>query len=291
LIDPDARLLTELNTRVEGLSTKHGQQLRIRLAELQKKHRRRVVVADHNKCKCKAGANLLDAARAVLQACRCDTLIVDDSSNSKLRLGGCPASSLTLLASYISSKYENRRHYCLDQVPPIDKMPIGEFDDHMIRCTRFSQLIRFYDKQIGHGSSPERFRRGIGKIMGLWIKNAHFPLSSLSVEIYTCFQKTNKATDVVHFIILDSLVRKLAADHRVRVTLFFKEDSCPPLAHDRYLQTNSVAVSFSKGFDYVERDGTLHRCTAKIDNGAYDHLWDYRNLKDRKPPTSCPALD
>jgi hypothetical protein len=77
----------------------------------------------------------------------------------------------------------------------------------------------------------------------------------------------------------------LSADHGVRVTLFLKEDSSPPLSHDRYLQTGSVAVYFSKGFDYVEQDGTLHRCAAKIDNGAYDHLQDYRNLKDYKPPT------
>jgi hypothetical protein len=162
-------------------------------------------------------------------------------------------------------------------------MSAGEFDDHMIRCTRFSQRLRFYDKQIGRGSSLGGFRLGIGKIMALWVANAHFPRASLSVEIYTCVQKTNKATDAVYRIILESLVRRLAADHRVAVTLFFKEDSSPPLTHDRYLQTNSVAVYFSKGFDYLEQDGTLHRCTAKIDNGAYDHLQDYRNLKDYKP--------
>jgi hypothetical protein len=286
LIDPDSRLLKELNTRVEGLNAKQGQQLQIRLAELQKKHRKRVIVPERSKCNCPSGMALLDAATTVQQSCRCDTLIVGSSSHSQLQSGGCPAGLLTPLGSYISSPFESRRHYCLDQVPPIDKMPPGEFDDHMIRCTRFSQRLRFYDKQIGHGSSLGGFRLGIGKIMGLWVANAHFPRASLSVEIYTCVQKTHKATDAVHYTILDSLVRKLAIDQGVTVTLFFKEDSSPPLSHDRYLQTGFVAVYFSKGFDYAEQDGTLHRCTAKIDNGAYDHLQDYRNLKDYKPPSS-----
>jgi hypothetical protein len=127
---------------------------------------------------------------------------------------------------------------------------------------------------------------GIGKIVGLWVANAHFARAGLRVEIYTCVQKTHKATDAVHCTILDSVVRRLAKDHGVSVTLFFKEDSTPPLTHDRYLETGSVAIHFSKGFDYGEADGTLHRCTAKIDNGIYDHLLDYRNLKDRKPPSS-----
>jgi hypothetical protein len=286
LIDPDSRLLKELNTRVEGLGTKRGQQLQIRLAELQKKGRKRVVVPDPSRCNCPTGLPLLDAAQVVQQSCCCDTLIVDSPSHTQLQAKGCISTLLTPLGSYFSSQFESRRHYCLDQVPAIDKMPAGEFEDHMVRCTRFSQRLRFYDKQIGHGSSLGGFALGIGKIIGLWIANAHFRRASLSVEIYTCVQRTHKPTDDVHQIILSALIRKLFTDHGVPVTLYFKQDASPALAHDRYLQTSSVAVYFSKGFDYVEPNGTLHRCTVKIDNGAYDHLQDYRNLKDHKPPAT-----
>ena len=285
LIDPDSRLLRELNTRVEALGTKQGQQLQIRLAELQKKGRKRVVVPDKSRCNCPPGMALLDAAQAVQQSCFCDTLIVDTASHTQLQSNGYPGKLLTPLAAYISSPFESRRHYCLDQVPPIDKMSPGEFEDHMIRCTRFSQRLRFYDKQIGHGTVGG-FRDGIGNIIKLWVANAHYPRASLSVEIYTCVQKTHDPTDIVHRTILDSLVRRLAANHGVTVTLFFKEDSAPPISHDRYLQTSAVAIYFSKGFDYMENDGTLHRCTTKIDNGAYDHLQDYRNLPNRKPPST-----
>jgi hypothetical protein len=164
-------------------------------------------------------------------------------------------------------------------------MQTGEFDDHILRITRFSKRLRFYDKQIGKGSSLGGFRAGIGKILKIWLSKSQFPRDSLTVEIYTCVQKTHDPTDVINNRILVSLVRRLAAEHGVQVVLFFKEDS-PSITHDRYLQTDSVAVYFTKGFDYLEEDGTLHRCSAKIDNGAYEHLQDYRNLKNSRPPAS-----
>lgn len=95
----------------------------------------------------------------------------------------------------------------------------------------------------------------------------------------------HKETDVVYSRILNNLVRRLASDYKVPVTLYFKEDA-PSLTHDRFLQTDSVPIYFSKGFDYMEEDGTLHRCAMKIDNGAYGHLQEYRNLKDHKPPST-----
>jgi hypothetical protein len=201
-----------------------------------------------------------------------------------MQVGGATPKDVTPLGGYISSDFERKRHYCLDKLPPIDKMGPGEFDDLMIRVTRFSKRLRFYDKQIGKGSVGG-FRLGIGRILTLWISNAHFPRSTLSAEIYTCVQKTHKPTEDVYKMILASLLRRLASDSRLPITLFFKEDS-PLLTHDRYLQTDSVPVSFSKGFDYMEGDGSLHRCAVKIDNGAYEHLQDYRNLKNFKPPTT-----
>ena len=122
-------------------------------------------------------------------------------------------------------------------------------------------------------------------VKSLWVANAHFSRPLLSAEIYTCVQRTHDATDTVHSKILASLVRRLASDNGLRITFYFKVDS-PLLTHDRFLQTDSVPVSFSKGFDYMEEDGTLHRCTVKIDNGAYEHLQEYRNLTNVMPPTT-----
>jgi hypothetical protein len=285
ILDPNCRLLKEINDRVDLLSTKDGQQLQIRLAELQKNERRRVLTAERSKCPCATTLSLLETARTVHATLNTDTLIVDAGSYSQIQSAGQSTTNVTALGSYISSDFERKRHNCLDLIPPIDKMAPGEFDDHMIRVTRFAKRLRFYDKQIGKGSSLGGFRTGIGKILSLWVSNAHYPRHTLSAEIYTCVQRTNDPTDVVYARISGSLVRRLATDNCIPITFFFKEDS-PALTHDRFLQTDSVPVYFSKGFDYLEEDGTLHRCAVKVDNGAYEHLQEYRNLKNFKPPAN-----
>jgi hypothetical protein len=130
-------------------------------------------------------------------------------------------------------------------------------------------------------------RLGIGTILRLWLANAHFPLAKLSAEVYTCAQKTHEPAEVIYNRIRDALVRHLAAELGLPITLYFKEDLPPPgITHDRYLQSESTAIYFSKGFDYLEENGTLHSCTAKIDNGVFDHLRDYRKLKDLTPPAT-----
>lgn len=284
LCDPNCRLLREINERVERLSAKMGQQLQIRLAELQKSDRRRVVIADRTVCSCPTSLNILNACLAVQASVRADTLVVDPATLAQLQSGGVTPSGITPLGAYISSSFEQKRHHYLDQSPPIDQMAAGEFDDHLVRITKFSKRLRFYDKQIGKGAVGG-FRSGIGRILALWVTNAHFPRPSLSVEIYTCVHKTHDTTEVVYNRILGNLVRRLALDNQVSVKLYFKEDA-PALTHDRFLQTDFVPVSFSKGFDYMEDNGTLHRCAMKIDNGAYEHLQEYRNLKDRMPPST-----
>lgn len=282
ILDPNSRLLKEIIDRVNLLGTKDGQHLQIRLAELQKNARGRVIAAERTKCPCSTSLSLLETVKTVHALSHTDTIIADIGSCTRLQSADQPNNNVTSLGSYISSEFERQRHYFLERIPPIDKMPPGEFDEQMIRLTRFAKRLRFYDKQIGKGSSLSGFRTGIGKILSLWISNAHFPRNALSAEIYTCVQKTNDPTDVVYARISDLLVRRLVTDNHVSITFFFKEDS-PSLTHDRFLQTDSVPVSFSKGFDYMEENGTLHRCAVKIDNGAYEHLQEYRGLKDARP--------
>jgi hypothetical protein len=80
-------------------------------------------------------------------------------------------------------------------------------------------------------------------------------------------------------------MRRLVDEIRIPITLYFKEDDAA-ITHDRFLQTDFMPVSFSKGFDFVEEDGRLHRCEVGIRNGSNDHLLEYRNLRDHLPPFS-----
>ncbi|MFO0847576.1 MAG: hypothetical protein U0871_03305 [Gemmataceae bacterium] len=149
LCDPNCRLLREINERVESLSTKVGQQLQIRLAELQKSGRRRVLITNRAVCTCPTSLTMLEACWAVHSSTKADALVIDPVSHTQLQTGGSPPTDVVPHGSYISSDFEQRRHVWLDQLPPIDQMPVGEFEGHIVRITRFSKRLRFYDKQIG----------------------------------------------------------------------------------------------------------------------------------------------
>jgi hypothetical protein len=284
LVDPNGRLLDELSFRIEGLGSKEGQQLQIRLAELQKQRRARIIKVNSSVCQIPPMAALLDISRRVRDSCNADTLVVDGASKELLMQLGVPEKHLTLLAEYIRSDHEDIRRRFMENLPPVDQMSAGEFESHIVRCTRFARLIRFYDKQIGHGSSLSRYRRGIETLLRLWLDNAHFRRNELRVEIYTCVPPHSvDPIDVVYNRVLTNLTQALAQSFSVGIALYYKQDSSS-ITHDRYLQTEAVTLYFSKGFDFINEDNSLQRCSVKIDNGILDHLHAYRQLPDFKPP-------
>lgn len=281
LIDAEQRLYHALCDKVEELAlVAKGRDTCIRFEEILKKKRQNI--GPFVTTQCLVNPSLAqNALLHVARRCEANSLIVDSDAASQD--SGSPIPVIPI-REYMSSDFEKSRHYAMNEVPPVDMMEPGEFDLQVARCTRFSRVLRFYDKQIGHASNLRGFQRGIERIVRVWRAHAHFTKSSLSVELFTCVQRTHASTDVIHARILSSLVRPLAKGQQVRVTLYFKEDSTS-ITHDRYLQTESHSLSFSKGFDFVNEDQSLHRCVMKVDYGAQLHLQQYRSLKDAKPPT------
>jgi hypothetical protein len=216
-----------------------------------------------------------------------DALVVDPDTAVRLQTGvGAHVEGLLPITSYISSSFETTRHAYLEQQPPLDKMGREAFESQLIRLTRFAKRLRFYDKQLGADNNFSGFRRGMEQILSLWASNAYYERASLKAELYTCVQKTHKPTEVVYARLKDDMAQALADAVGVPIALFLKKDP-QHLTHDRYLQTERLAVYFSKGFDFVDPDGSLHRCSVRVDNAAYDHLGDYRRLEDYCPPSLC----
>jgi hypothetical protein len=283
LVDSEEKLLDELDNRLSDLGTKSGQQLQIRFAELRKRRRRRLVVVDSRVCDTQHCAGAHNVACKIRSKCGGDSVILDEATFEEYRSREIPTQFFTPLSGYISSKIELERRRFMEQLPFIDQLHPGEFDSLMVRALRFTRVLRFYDKQIAKGESLGRFKDGIRKILELWTGDAHFPRSTLKAELYTCEQRTHAAESDVHQRVLASITRPLATDFNLQFTLFWKRDS-DRLSHDRYLQTENVPISFSRGFDFVE-GGELQRCKIQVDNGAEDHLTEYRNLADVRPPT------
>jgi hypothetical protein len=285
LVDSDKALLRALKEQIEALGTKCGQQIKVRFEELQKSGRSRVVVT---RCRLNTSMPSFEASRMVYESVNADALVVDAVAGQQLRVGGGPdPEGLTPMGSYTSSVCETTRHAFLEELPSLDKMGVEVFSDHIVRLTRFSKRLRFYDKQIGTGNNLTGFRRGIGKILSLWAANAHYGKSALTAEIYTCVQlcgpKAAMPPEVVYARIKDDIVVQLADTVGLPIKFFFKNDP-GHLTHDRFLQTDSLAVTFSKGFDFLDQDGSLHRCSVRVDNTAYDNLGEYRHFEDHKEP-------
>lgn len=284
LVDSDRGLLDALSKRIEQLGTKCGQQIKIRYEELRKPGRSRVIVT---RCRCNAGIPLLETARMVHESASSDALVVAPDAAKDLQTGvGTYVDGLTPMEAYLSSAFETSRHALLEEQPPLDQMGGEAFAQQIVRLTRFAKRLRFYDKQIGAGNNLPGFRRGIDKILSLWTKNAYHDRAALTAEIYTCVQKTHSSTEVVYARLKDDIAASLADSAGVPVSLFFKHDP-GHLTHDRFLQTDSLAVYFSKGFDFLEPDGSLHRCSMGVNNAAYDHLSEYRLLGNHSEPFLC----
>jgi hypothetical protein len=282
LSDSRSRLLDELEEKLMRLSTKDGQQLQIRFAELRKRPGHRLILADSSRCQTEHCSGLHHVACTVRARCSADSVIIDQPTYEGFQARRMPCDSFTPLSSYISSDLELERRRYMEQLPFIDQMDPGEFDQLIIRSVRFSKTLRFFDKQIGKGDSLARFRAGVERILRLWITSAHYPISSMSADLFTCLQNTHEPESVIHSRVLDRVTLPLSKEYGVPFTLHWKEDSSR-ISHDRYLLTDNVALYFSKGFDFIDNE-SLQRCKIQVDNGAALHLAEYRKLKDHRPP-------
>ena len=282
LSDAQATLLDRLEEYLSKLSTKDGQQLQIRFAELRKRPGQRLILVDPVRCDTQHCSGHHHTACTVRSKCSGDSVIVDEPTLDEYQKRRLPVTTFTPLSRYISSDLELQRRRFMEQLPFIDQMAAGEFDDLIIRSVRFSKTLRFFDKQIGKGDSLARFRAGIERILKLWTSNCHYEKAILKAELYTCVQKTHEPESSVYQKVLEDISQPLSRAMGIPFTLFWKEDSVR-ISHDRYLQSDNVSLYFSKGFDFVD-GGALQRCKIQVDNGASKHLSEYRRLTDHRPP-------
>jgi hypothetical protein len=196
------------------------------------------------------------------------------------------ADQLTPLGAYIGSVFEDRRRRAFELLPPIDQQQAADVARLLTEATRFSKWLRFYDKQVGKGRSLSHFLRGVEQLMKLWVNSAHFPASELSVEFFTCVDDAPDADlkpDVAYNRYIGDLIAPLRGRFSMPIKAFFKKDA-QNLCHDRYLQVQAGAFSVSRGFDFVNPNGSYRRCVIRVEPGCIDHLQEYRNLPDFKPP-------
>ncbi len=288
LLDAQERLYQALCDTVEPLARLgKGKNTHALFEELLKKRRQKIVRFVKTCCTLNGNPSLTDAASVVARQCNADAVLVDPANRSSV--GAAVPSDLPVISipDFISSPVENERRRFCERLPSVDQMAPGEFDALIQRSTRFSRWLRFFDKQVGKGSNLSRFRRGIGKILSLWLNAAHYPHDELHAELFTVVDDSSyaKCAPVVAYRrARENLVRPLERDLRLRIELHFKHDA-NSICHARHLQTQSIAICMDGGFDFLNDDGTMRRNFIKLDGGCLEHLHEYRTLPSYNPTT------
>lgn len=287
LVDAEERLYQQMCDHVEPLANHgKGKNTHALFEELLKKRRQKIVRFVKTDCSFNPNRQLADVAVSVATTCKVDSLITDSATHSQIASATGGAVRVLPVTEYIGSSIEAERRRYVETLPSLDQMAAGQFDKLIVSATRFSRWMRFYDKQIGKGTSLSRFRRGMERILKLWVYSAHFPRNQLSVELFTVVDESQYKQlepSVAYHRVKGDLVDALHQQFGIPIRLSVKRDP-DSQCHPRHLQTQSLAIMFEKGFDILEDDGTLCRSFMTVGGDFVGHLQEFRQLQEYVPP-------
>lgn len=286
LVDADEKLYRQMCDHVESLvNVGKGKTTHALFEEILKKRRQKVVRFVKTECTYNPNLEPADVTAWVATRCKPDSLLTDLTNHTKMVSATGGSVPVILITDYISSTVEAERRRYVESLPSLDQMAPGEFDKLIVSATRFSRWLRFYDKQIGKGISLSRFRKGMTRILQLWVNASHFPKGELSIDLYTVIDESqNKQLDpsAAYYRVKGDLVEPLQEQFGIPIKLLIKRDP-DSKCHPRHLQTQSLAVMFEKGFDILEDNGTLCRTFMTAGGDFAGHLQEFRQLPEYLP--------
>ena len=296
VVDSDANLQHQMINNIRKLSSKQGQSLSIRIEELLKNKRKRII-RSHPFAGVVRTSDLFELAWSVFEKCEADALVSTENRLAQLKASGRTHSGIIPLSSYSESGLEDERNRYLVDLPPIDTLDFKDVEKLFFKVVKFSRWLRFYDKQIGKGQNTSNFREGIEYILELWQRDGHFAVRGDVdfVEIITCQKERILPGDSLHAYtskrarnheaykkVVNSLLKPLRSRFPWRIDLKVKDEGDISF-HARHLQAQAAIVFLDFGFDlFVPRSSPrkFKRNIIKIDNGSFNHLQEYRNLPD-----------
>lgn len=300
LVDPDATLLQEIESTVARLDIKFRQKLSLMVEELRKNlrckaNRRNVIKCNRDHCNPQQNQQMATRCGLICEAAAADVVVCSEEEVTTLE-EGCGAVPVSEMIDYSESTAESKRKQMLD-LEPTDALSATDFDDMMARATRYSVWLRIYDKQIGHANNLSNFRRGIERIVKIWLENAHFAPQQL--QIFTVEDERSRSSD-------DKFTAKRKADKNRVANAKLRTQLLEPLKaiiantslkvvqeprgafHARHLQTQTINVQFDKGFDFIDDRGNFNRNFLSVANSAQEHLRQFRTADDSRESDFAP---
>ena len=294
IVDSENRLRDTLIKQIRSVPIKYRQRLQILVEEILLKKRSKRVIACFVSSNYEPSRDLLDLAYYLQTSTEADALIVGNESLERLKSDQRHGENIILLSEYRDSNFEKERQRYYDGLEPIDTLSESEVEDAIIRSIRFSTWLRFYDKQIGKGTSTRNFLEGIEYVLSLWREHGVFASQEGrgSVEIYTGTAKPIRGyeTDQVrrdklaynreqHQKIIRELMEPLNDWFSWPVRLFVKEDP-DGIFHARYLEAQYAIIQVERGFGFRKPNDEFWRNFFTVNMRHGSHLRECRELPD-----------
>ena len=230
-----------------------------------------------------------DLCRTIAKFVNADAIMV--TSEEEYRSAEDLTCSLVPMADYHLSDYEEKRRSYAENMPMLHEMDPGDFKDAIVRATKFSGWLRFYDKQIGKGNNVGGFLSGLEHIIGVWTEAAQVPRNT--VEIITVESEKipddedARAEDIKRGIrknikkVRDGIVAPLEEQFPgLEIKLSVKENDGRSF-HPRHLETQLGAFLFERGFDIFNPGTEEFRATEfKLDMTSLGYLRQYRSAPE-----------
>ncbi len=275
LTDPTGKIEQDIIRNISSLPTSFGQKLQIWMQELLKNKRKRIVKCNEVLFKSYVSASCGSDCEAVVLSCDADALITGKCFIAK----HYPQNKIIEISDYVNSSFESERYKFADNFPPIDTIPLSSVDDIFNRIVKFAKWLRIYDKQIGSGKNTTQFRVGLEYVIGKWINNGHFSPTG-DIKIYTATTSNCSVTrDNIKNKLHNDLIVPLRNKYNLPISLVMKYDDSS-IFHARHIEAQVVIVNIERGLDMFKVRNGFKRNFLKIDNAAYDHLRECRDLPD-----------
>lgn len=295
IVDSRRKLQDALRDQVKSptLPIAYRKRLQSLVEELLKNRKRRIVECP-TVPNSKASDNLLEVACNLKAETETDGLIVGNENFEKLRFDPEYRHGVVPLAEYRDSNFEEERQRYCNGFGPIDTLSRSEVEEIVIRSSRFSKWLRFYDAYIGSRENTSHFRKGIEYILSLWREYGFFAAQQGvgNVEIFTCpaeqirddettSAKESKAdrNQESYQKVVRELIEPLNEDFPWPIKLSVKDDP-DSIFHARYLETQHAVIRVDRGFDLFNQEGEFWRNFFTLNMTESSHLRECRDLPD-----------
>jgi len=243
-----------------------------------------------------------------------DAIIANDDALKSLCSARIIGKEVVPLSAYILSNIEEKRYNYSKFSETLDKIHLDKAKELISRCLWHTKKLSFFDNIIGaklvtkkNGNNIkinenasachlQKWLDGLSYILKLWHENDYPKSEPKTINIYTgelFFWKTKdekwnafyKKHKNIRLEAKEFINERLIAPLKIKfpwcnnINLHVKKDP-ENIFRDRHLQTDNFIVNFSKGFDFLKKNGEFKRIYISIKTDVASDLQDIRELEE-----------